>query len=102
MIVQTSNFSSSQVSMEVIDDFNRSLFRGYFNLQQLDQFIRTLSQHRANLVAANQPRQVSRGYEQHREAAPAHAGMNPAGNTGWDGCGTGGGGYGAGGCGNGL
>ncbi|MGY8666175.1 hypothetical protein Q3C01_28020 [Bradyrhizobium sp. UFLA05-109] len=102
MIVQTSNYSFNQVSMEVIGDDNRSVVLCYFNLQQLDRFIKTLSQHRANLVAANQPRQTGGSHVQHREAAPAHAGMNPAGNTGWDGCGTPGGGYGGGGCGNGL
>jgi hypothetical protein len=59
MIVQTSNYSSTHVSMEVIDDYNCSLVRCYFTQQQLDHFIRTLPRHRANLAATNYQRHDS-------------------------------------------
>jgi len=99
MIIQTFVHSSNQVSMEVKDDHHRNLSCCTFTLQQLDQFIQTLSQHRATM-AASQQSQRSGGYLGHREAGPAHGGMNPGGYGAWDG--SGGGGYGAGGCGNGL
>ena len=99
MIIQTSNYSSTNVSMEVIDDYNRCLFRCYFTKGQLDQFIGTLTQHRANMAAANY-QHYSDGSNQHREAGPHQPCADPSGNSGWDGGSVGG--YGGGGCGNGL
>jgi len=100
MAIRTSSSFTHAFVEAINDQTNQTICTIDFTVEQLDHFMSLLAQHRAALVANRMRRSRSPATLPHREAAPAHGGMNPGSHAAWQGYT--GGGYGGGGCGNGL
>jgi hypothetical protein len=100
--VWVKNYSDRQALLEMTDQNRRVLSSCTLELSVLDALIASFREQRNRIASNRNYSRDSGGYSVGHTESPAHSGMNPGGNGGWDGSGGGGGSYGGGGCGNGL